>query len=210
MKKNIPNIITLIRIALIPVFLLFVILGFECNAYRFYTREYIHTTWSTYYLPDFTLNYIFMFIAAGIFALAAFTDFLDGYIARKYNLVSDMGKFLDPIADKLLVTAALSALVERGEISSWIAVIIISREFIVTGLRVIAMSSSGKVIAAGTLGKLKTATQFIALTMTFFDNFGLNLITVIRVNDVFMLLAVLLTIISGCEYIIKNKSLLIQ
>jgi CDP-diacylglycerol--glycerol-3-phosphate 3-phosphatidyltransferase len=150
------------------------------------------------------------YIAGIVFLIAFLTDAADGYIARKYNMITDFGKFLDPIADKLMVTAALIALVERGDVSSWAAVIIISREFIVTGLRLLAVSGSGLVIAAGTLGKLKTVTQVIALALALFDNFPFSLVTGIPFDDIFMFAAVILTVVSGAEYLIKSKDLLKQ
>ena len=146
------------------------------------------------------------YLAGIVFLIAFATDAVDGYIARKHNMITDFGKFLDPLADKLLVTAALVVLVERGNTSGWVAVIIISREFMVTGLRLIAISSSGKIIAAGALGKLKTVAQFIALALALFDNFPLSLVSSIPASDIFMFLAVVLTVVSGIEYIVKNKS----
>jgi CDP-diacylglycerol--glycerol-3-phosphate 3-phosphatidyltransferase len=131
---NAPNLITLARIAAIPVFLVF-----------------------TYY--ESRLN---SFIAACIFAVTSLTDFLDGYIARKKNLITVIGKFLDPLADKLIAMAALVMLVHLGRVAAWVAILILGREFIITGLRTIAMSE-GIVIPAGQEGKYKTAIQLIGL-----------------------------------------------
>jgi CDP-diacylglycerol--glycerol-3-phosphate 3-phosphatidyltransferase len=132
---NLPNLITLTRIALIPVFL-----------------------WFTFYESR-----VDSFIAAMVYAVTSATDFLDGYVARKKNLVTVIGKFLDPLADKLIVMAALVMLVHLGRVQAWVVIAVMAREFIVTGLRTIAMSE-GIVIAAGQEGKYKTALQLIAIT----------------------------------------------
>ncbi len=132
---NLPNLITFTRIALIPVFL-----------------------WFTYYESR-----VDSFIAAMVYAVTSATDFLDGYVARKKNLVTVIGKFLDPLADKLIVMAALVMLVHLGRVQAWVVIAVMGREFIVTGLRTIAMSE-GIVIAAGQEGKYKTALQLIAIT----------------------------------------------
>jgi CDP-diacylglycerol--glycerol-3-phosphate 3-phosphatidyltransferase len=145
--------------------------------------------------------------AGGAIFLAAFlTDALDGYIARRYGMVTDFGKFLDPIADKLLAIAALAVLVERGGLSAWVLAIIASREFIVTGVRLLA-ASKGIVLAAGNLGKLKTVSQTVAIALMLFGNFGLRALDAIRADALFMAAAVALTIISGADYIVRNKDL---
>src|SRR5512146_2661954 len=132
---NAPNAITLVRIAMIPVFL-----------------------WFTYHESR-----VDSFIAAVVYAVTGTTDFLDGYIARKKNLVTVIGKFLDPLADKLIVMAALVMLVHLGRVAAWVVIVVMAREFIVTGLRTIAMSE-GIVIAAGQEGKSKTAFQVASIT----------------------------------------------
>ena len=132
---NVPNVITLVRIAMIPVFL-----------------------WFTYF--ESRVN---SFVAAITFAVTGATDFLDGYVARKKNLVTVIGKFLDPLADKLVVMAALVMLVHLGRVAAWVVIVIMAREFIVTGLRTIAMSE-GLVIAAGQEGKHKAAFQIAGIT----------------------------------------------
>ncbi len=142
--------------------------------------------------------------AVVVFVLASLTDALDGWIARKYNLITDLGKFLDPLADKILVCAALIALSELQKIPAWIVIIIISREFAITGFRILA-ASSGKVIAAGTLGKIKTITQMI---MTVYLLFNFNFPYSHAIGYVLMGIATFFTVISGIEYIYKNKSLL--
>jgi len=189
---NLPNKITLIRVAVIPAFMFFAVP----------LPVWMHLS------NEFLVNYG-NYIAAVIFVIAASTDAVDGYIARKRQLVTNLGKFIDPIADKLLVTAALLALVQRSEVSAWVAIIIIGRELIVTGLRLVA-AGEGIVISASKLGKLKTATQIIAITATLIKNFPLNQITDFRFDDYLMILAVIVTIISGIDYITKNINVIRQ
>ena len=191
---NLPNKITLSRILFVPVFMLFIIpfpdwmLGGPSGFLRS--------------INQFIINYG-SYIAAGIFIIASSTDVVDGYIARKRKLVTRFGKFLDPIADKLLVTAALIALVQSNDISAWAAMLIIAREFIVTGLRLVA-AGEGIVIAASNLGKLKTITQDIAIVAILLDNFPLSLFTSIPFDDYAMFAAVVITIYSLYDYIKKN------
>jgi len=154
-------------------------------------------------INNFILNYG-NYIAAIIFIIAASTDGVDGYIARKRKQITRFGKFLDPIADKLLVTAALIALVQRNEISGWAAMIIIGREFIVTGLRLVA-AGEGIVIAASKLGKLKTVTQIIAIAAALLKNFPINRFTNFPFDDYAMFIAVIITIYSGYDYLAKNS-----
>ena len=149
---NLPNKITISRILLVPIFMIVLFLP----------------------IPYANL------IAALIFVLAAATDGIDGHIARSTNTVTNFGKFLDPLADKLLVTSALIALVGQGKLPSWVAIVIIAREFIVTGFRLIAVNE-GKVIAAGMSGKIKTVTQIIATVLLLIDS------SVLDASDAFML-----------------------
>jgi CDP-diacylglycerol--glycerol-3-phosphate 3-phosphatidyltransferase len=142
------------------------------------------------------------YIAVGVFIIAAITDGLDGYIARKWKQVTNFGKFIDPLADKLLVTAALISLVELNKLSSWVAMIIISREFVVTSLRVVAVSE-GIIIAASMWGKIKTITQIIAIIAILIDNFPFSLFG-FPFDKISMLLAVIFTIFSGIDYLAKN------
>ena len=150
--------------------------------------------------------------------MASLTDKLDGYIARSRNQVTTFGKFLDPLADKILVLSALIILVEYGKIPSWIPIIVLAREFIVSGYRLIAVEKGGKVIAASILGKLKTATQMVAIILIMFDpnsfgdcfkgilegaEFGLNLI-----STTLLILSVIATIFSGIDYLKNGKELL--
>lgn len=146
------------------------------------------------------------FVAAGIFILAASTDGLDGYIARKRKQVTRFGKFLDPIADKLLVTAALIALVQRNDVTAWAATIIISREFVVTGLRLVA-AADGLVISASKWGKIKTVAQMVAITATLIKN-PITLILNFQFDVVAMFIAVIITLYSGYDYLVKNISVI--
>ncbi|HHW91619.1 MAG TPA: CDP-diacylglycerol--glycerol-3-phosphate 3-phosphatidyltransferase [Firmicutes bacterium] len=176
---NLANKLTIVRIILVPIFMLFVLLKIPYGD----------------------------FIAAGVFGLAAATDSLDGYIARKRKEVTKFGKFIDPLADKLLVTAALLSLVELGRLGAWVAMIIIGREFAVTGLRVIA-ASEGIVIAASKLGKLKTVFQIMAIMAILVQDYPFRLLE-IPVGSITLVAAVFFTILSGADYFIKARNLII-
>lgn len=184
---NLANKLTLLRVILIPFFIV-------C----FYIPNLVVNTISVnnYLIPYANL------LGLVIFLLAAITDFIDGYIARKYNMITDFGKFMDPLADKLLVTAALLILLENGLIAGWGVFIILAREFIVTGFRTIA-ASKGVVIAAGWLGKIKTVVQFIMISTLLLLNYPFELFNW-PVDQIFVALAVVLTVASGVEYIYKN------
>lgn len=184
---NIPNQITISRILLIPVFMVFLLLDFG---------------WGSFTLLGAVIP-VSHFIAALIFIVAAATDWLDGYYARKYNLVTDMGKFLDPLADKLLITAAFVGLVGLDMFPAWAAVVILSREFAVTGLRLVA-SGSGEVIAASIWGKWKTVSQIIAAAAVLLHNIVFELIS-FPFDTLMIYVAVILTVFSGVDYFIKNK-----
>ncbi|AEF94313.1 CDP-diacylglycerol/glycerol-3-phosphate 3-phosphatidyltransferase [Desulfotomaculum nigrificans CO-1-SRB] len=175
---NLPNRLTLARIFLVPVFLTIVTLRIKYGD----------------------------IIAAAVFILAASTDGLDGYIARKNKQITTLGKFMDPLADKLLVSAALIVLVELGKLPAWVAVIIIGREFMVTGLRAIA-AADGVVISASKLGKWKTITQIIAIVAMFLYNFTLQIFG-FDFARVAMGVAVFFTIWSGVDYMAKGWHLL--
>ena len=140
--------------------------------------------------------------AVAVFIIASLTDLLDGKIARKYNLITDFGKFMDPLADKLLVCAAMICLVEMGKIPSWIVIIIISREFIISGFRLVA-SDNGVVIAASYWGKFKTTFQMVMIILMIADIQALSLVTAIV-----MWIALILTVISLADYLVKNKDCL--
>jgi len=200
---NLPNKITLSRILLVPVLMIFIIpipdVLINAEILSFMKPQMIAVN---EFLESFG-----RYIAAGIFIIASSTDAVDGYIARKRQMVTRFGKFLDPIADKLLVTAALIALVQSGDINGWVAMIIISREFIVTGLRLVA-AGEGIVIAASNLGKLKTVLQDVAIVAALLNNFPLSLFTSFQFDDYAMLLAVIITIISLYDYLKKNSGVI--
>ena len=142
------------------------------------------------------------YIALVIFIIASLTDWLDGYLARKNNLVINFGKFMDPLADKLLVCAALIALIELGRIPSWVVIVIISREFIISGFRTVA-SDNGVVIAASYWGKFKTTFQMVMVCLMIADIPQLQLVT-----DIVMWIALLLTVISLVDYIWQNRGVM--
>ena len=176
---NLPNKLTLTRIILVPVFMVFVSLT------QIGTEDF-NPTW---YL-----------VAGSIFAAASFTDFLDGHLARKWNMVTDFGKFADPLADKMLVTAAMLWFVEIGQMPAWMLLIVICREFAVSGLRMIA-SDKGRVIAAGWSGKVKTAATMVCVVLMF-----LPIPPV--VNTLCVWVITLTTLYSGVEYFVKNKDVI--
>ncbi|WP_026497452.1 MULTISPECIES: CDP-diacylglycerol--glycerol-3-phosphate 3-phosphatidyltransferase [unclassified Butyrivibrio] len=173
---NLPNKLTVIRVILIPFFVLFLLANIFGEADKW--------------------------IALAIFIIASLTDLADGKIARKYNLVTDFGKFMDPLADKLLVCSAMICLIELDRIPSWIVVIIIAREFIISGFRLIAVEN-GRVIAASYWGKFKTTFQMFMVILMIINLPQLQLVTTI-----IMYIALALTIISLCDYIIKNKDVM--
>lgn len=177
MTMNLPNQLTIFRVILIPFFVVCLL------------------------VPSIPYNNL---IACAIFCIASFTDFLDGYLARKNNLVTNFGKFMDPLADKLLVGAALICLVETGQLPAWVVVIIISREFIISGFRLIA-SDNGVVIAASYWGKFKTVTQ-MAMVIVLILNLQGELFQLLGL--ILMWAAVILTVVSLVDYIIKNKDVL--
>lgn len=142
------------------------------------------------------------FVAGFIFVLASLTDWIDGYIARKYHLITNMGKFLDPLADKLLVSAAFILLVALELAPAWVVITIISREFAVTGLRLVA-SGEGIVLAASNMGKLKTTAQILAVCLLIFHNFPFSYWG-IPIDVIMLYIALILTTWSGVEYFIKN------
>ena len=197
---NLPNKITLSRIFIVPIFMVFVLpfpdWVMSSNCLKFIAPQLIS-------INSFIMNYG-NYIAAILFIIAASTDGIDGYIARKRKQITRFGKFLDPVADKLLVTAALIALVQRGGLTGWAAMIIIFRELLVMALRMIA-SGEGYVISASYLGKIKTIIQIVAIVASLTKNFPLNLITSFQFDRYAMFIAVLITIYSGYDYFKKNE-----
>ena len=169
---NLPNKLTLLRILLIPVFMVVLYWGFPGANY----------------------------VALAIFIIASFTDMLDGKIARKYNLVTDFGKFADPLADKMLTTAAMLWFVENGQMAAWALLIVVCREFAVSGLRMVA-ADKGKVIAAGWSGKVKTASTMVCIVLMF-----LNIPPLLNTLCVWVI--VLTTLYSGVEYFLMNKDVI--
>ena len=177
---NLPNKLTLLRILLIPVFIITMMF-------------------------DFSNHYL---ISCLIFIIASITDALDGHIARKNNLVTDFGKFMDPLADKLLVISALICMIEVDLVSSWMVIIIVARELTVSILRAIA-AADGKVIAASGGGKLKTISQMIAIPLLLLGaQFGSSIL--LSIGNITILIATLLTLYSGWEYLYKNKNLFME
>ncbi len=187
-KMNLPNKLTIFRAILIVPFILLLLGGYH--------------KWSWFQAIFGGIMEYVDFIALAIFIIASLTDLIDGKIARKYNLVTNFGKFMDPIADKLLVCAALIALVEMGRIPSWVVIIIISREFIINGFRLIA-SDNNVVIAASYWGKYKTTFQMIMVCLMIANIAQLQMIT-----DIVMWIALALTVISLIDYLVKNKDVM--
>ena len=176
---NLPNKLTTLRVIMIPFFVFFLL-------------------WQN------GENRTFRMIALALFIIASLTDLLDGKIARKYNLVTNFGKFMDPLADKLLVCSALICLIELNALPAWMVIIIISREFIISGFRLIA-SDNGVVIAASYWGKFKTTFQMVSVVLLILDIPALAFVTTICVW-----IALVLTIVSLVDYIYKNHKILTE
>lgn len=187
MKFNLANRITLARISLVPIVMFFLLVRLDLGKFTFFGH---HTSVSD-------------LIAALIFIIAAVTDGLDGYIARSRKMVTNFGKFLDPLADKLLISAVLISLVEMGRLDAWVAIVIISREFAVTGLRLVA-AANGTIIAASNLAKWKTTFQIIAVVSLILDNFPFYVFD-FRFDLLMVYAMVIITAWSGVDYFIKNK-----
>lgn len=173
---NIANKLTLARIIMIPIFILLMIIPNQAT--------------SLFNLP------ISQLIAGVIFVLASVTDFLDGYLARKYQFVTSFGAFFDPMADKLLVVSALVLFVEMQRIPAWAVFIIIARELMITGLRVLLAQSNGKVMSAAMPGKIKTFTQMFAIILFLFNNFGLAF----NFANLLFYISLFFTLYSGIDY----------
>ena len=175
---NLPNKLTMARVIMIPFFVIFMLTGWGGEASKW--------------------------ISLAIFIVASLTDLLDGHIARKHNLVTNFGKFMDPLADKLLVCSALICFVELDKLPAWMVIIIIAREFIISGFRLIA-SDNGVVIAASYWGKFKTTFQMVSVVLLILDIPALAFVTTICVW-----IALLLTIVSLVDYIYKNHKILTE
>jgi CDP-diacylglycerol---glycerol-3-phosphate 3-phosphatidyltransferase len=200
---NLPNRITLSRILLVPVFMIFIIPlpnWVLTSTYLEFAKPQLLV------INDFILHYG-NYIGAVIFIIAASTDKIDGYIARKRNMITKLGIFLDPIADKLIVTAALIALLQRGDISGWTAMLIISREFIITGFRLVAVGE-GIVLSADKWGKIKMVIQSVAVAIALLKNYPFSIFTDFPLDNYMMLIAVIVTIYSGVNYLTKNKKVI--
>lgn len=186
---NLANKITLLRIGLIPLFFL------ACQPYP----SWLENQYTVFqYLNEYGVYW-----AVSIFIIASVTDKLDGYIARKYNQVTNLGKLLDPLADKLLVSAALVVMVAQRLIPAWIALIIIGREVFVSGIRIMA-AAKGIVLAADQHGKLKLVLQVIGIAAVLLRNDPFTYITSLRIDYTIMLMAVILTVYSGYLYMRNN------
>lgn len=196
---NLANKLTIFRIILVPIMVAFAYIPINGDVY------------------GITIS---MIIMEAIFIIASITDKLDGYIARSRNQVTTFGKFLDPLADKILVLSAMVILVEIGKLPAWIPIIVLAREFIVSGFRLIAVEKGGLVIAASIWGKIKTVTQMIALIFAFIDigefftfvngeMSGVHLVINI-ITSVMMLVSTIATIFSGVDYIWKGRKILVD
>lgn len=180
---NLPNKLTFLRLLLIPVFVLLTAIPFE---------------WGTINLLESEIPFA-LFLATIIFIVASMTDWLDGYIARRDNLVTNFGKFADPLADKLLVSGALIMLVGLDRVPAWVVVIIIARELAVTGLRLLLVEEGGTVLAAALPGKIKTATQMLAIIFLLADNFPFAW-TSFPLGESLLYVSLFFTIYSGFDY----------
>lgn len=184
---NLPNQLTVLRICMIPVFILVVGLPLDWGQLTVGTTSLAIT----------------QLVGAIIFALASVTDWLDGKIARSRGLVTNFGKFADPLADKMLVMTAFIMLVDQGKAPAWVIAIIVCRELAVTGLRLLLVED-GEVMAAAWPGKVKTATQMIAIILLFINNIPFNLINV-PLDQIMLYACLIFTIYSGVDYFIKNR-----
>ncbi|MDO4775565.1 MAG: CDP-diacylglycerol--glycerol-3-phosphate 3-phosphatidyltransferase [Aerococcaceae bacterium] len=185
---NIANKLTLLRIALIPVFMLLVMLPLD---------------WGQVTLLGATIP-VAQLCGAVVFVVASITDYLDGYLARKYQLVTSFGAFFDPMADKLLVLAAFILLVEQGRIPGWIIIIIISRELMVTGLRVLVVQHGGEIMAAALPGKIKTFSQMLAIVFYLLNDIGFAMIG-IPFATMMLYLCLFFTVYSGVDYFYHSR-----
>ncbi len=195
---NLPNKLTILRIILSIVIIFLLLFPFQT----------VGINLPTLYINESIVVDVKNIIAGLLFIIASVTDFLDGYIARKYNLVTDFGKLLDAIADKVLVNSVLIIICAQGRIHPIIPVVVIVRDSIVNSIKMIA-ASKGKVVAAIKSGKVKTACLMVGIVMTLFYNIPFELIN-IRVSDFLLFVAAALSIISGIQYYSLNKHLLLE
>lgn len=175
---NLANKITILRIIMVPIFIFFAIIRIPYH----------------------------MEAAVAVFILASITDKLDGYIARKYNMITDLGKFMDPLADKLLVTGAFLVLIQFGRIEAWMVFVILAREFAVSGLRTLA-AAQNVIIAASSYGKIKTVAQIIAIVVLLLDNYPFSMIN-LPMDLITTYAALISTVVSGIDYFKKNMHIL--
>jgi CDP-diacylglycerol--glycerol-3-phosphate 3-phosphatidyltransferase len=189
MRMTTANKLTILRVLMIPVMVVFI-----------YMKALESPT-------DFFNLLLNQLIFATLFIIASFTDLLDGYIARKYNQVTTFGKFLDPIADKVLVMVAFLYLMQimPDRVPLWAVMVVIVREFAVTGIRLLAVEK-GDVIAASPYGKIKTASTMLALTIMLFNDFGLPVL----IGDIIFWIAIFFTVMSGMDYLLKNRKVVFQ
>lgn len=187
---NLPNKLTFLRLLLIPFFLVLTVVPFD---------------WGSVTLLGSEMD-LALLLATIIFIVASFTDWLDGYIARRDNLVTNFGKFADPLADKLLVASALIVLIELGLAPAWVVAIIISRELAVTGLRLLLVEEGGTVLAAAWPGKIKTVTQFLAIIFLLVNDFPFAW-TGIPIGQILLYVSLIATIYSGYDYFYNARHL---
>lgn len=184
---NLPNKLTVLRIMMIPLFIVIAVAPLN---------------WGVVYVGNAAL-FVTQIVAAIIFAVASITDWLDGYLARKMKLVTNFGKFADPLADKMLVMTAFIVLVGQGRAPSWVVAIIVCRELAVTGLRLLLVED-GEVMAAAWPGKVKTATQMVSIILLLIDNVPFNLMH-LPIAQIMLYTCLFFTIYSGIDYFAKNK-----
>lgn len=186
---NLPNKLTVLRIFMIPIFVIVVLVPFD---------------WGVIHLLGSTIE-VTQLVGAVLFALASFTDWLDGKIARDQGLVTNFGKFADPLADKMLVMTALIVLVGQNLAPSWVVSIIVCRELAVTGLRLLLVEQGGTVLAAAWPGKIKTATQMVAIILLFIDNLPFEGIG-LPMASIMLYICLFFTVYSGVDYFVKNSA----
>ena len=184
---NLPNKLTVLRIFMIPIFVIIMIAPLN---------------WGTVSVLGSTIQ-VTKLVAAVIFAVASFTDWLDGYIARAKGLVTNFGKFADPLADKLLVSTALILLVDEGLAPGWVVAVILARELAVTGLRLLLVEQGGTVLAAAWPGKIKTVSQMLAILLLLVNDFPFGFLN-LSIGTIMLYICLFFTIYSGADYFIKN------